>query len=188
MPRYDAEWIQVMLRPELRGSPPPEEIVAATALRPGDVVADIGCGPGFLTLPAAMSVGPSGRVYAVDIEPSMLAVVRQRAAAVPIEHVVTVAPRGSALPLPDQSVDVALCSLVLHDLDDPEDLMGEIGRITRPTGKVAIVEWTPEVNNPRKNRISPDVTARFLADVGFQAGDPIPLPPSQYLIVGSPRP
>jgi ubiquinone/menaquinone biosynthesis C-methylase UbiE len=186
VPRYDAEWIQVMLRPELRGSPTPEEIIAAIAVRPGDIVADVGCGPGFLTIPAAVAVGSSGRVYAVDVEPSMLDVVRQRSAAVPIENVVTLGPGGTTLPLPDRTADVTLCSLVLHDLDDPEALMREIARITRSTGKVAIVEWIPEVENARQNRIPPAVVARYLTDIGFRAGDPIPLPPAQYLIVGTP--
>ena len=186
MPRYDEEWVQVMLRPELRGSPSPEEIIATIAPQPGDIVADVGCGPGFLTIPAAMAVGQSGRVYAIDIEPSMLEVVRRRAAAVSVKNVVTADPTGSTLPLPDRAVDITLCSLVLHDLDDPEALMREIARITRPSGMVAIVEWNPEVENPRKNRIRPEVTSRFLADIGLRAGEPIPLPPAQYLIVGTP--
>jgi ubiquinone/menaquinone biosynthesis C-methylase UbiE len=186
MPRYDSEWVQVMLRPELRGSPNADDIVAAIGIQPGDTVADIGCGPGFLTIPAAVAVGPTGQVDAIDIEPSMLEVVRGRASSLQLSNVRTRLATEVTLPLPDAGVDVVICALVLHDLEDPEIMMREIARVVRPTGKVAIVEWTPDVENPRKNRIRPDVTARLLAQIRRQAGDPIPLPPTQYLIVGTP--
>jgi ubiquinone/menaquinone biosynthesis C-methylase UbiE len=184
VPRYDAEWVQVMLRPDLRGSPTATEIVAAIGIRPGDVVADIGSGPGFLTIAAAVAIGPTGRVDAIDVERSMLDVVRQRAISASLTNIVTHLPAGSTVPLLDQTVDVAICALVLHDLEDPEAMLQEISRVTRPGGKIAIVEWVPEVDNPRKNRISPDRTAQLLTGIGRIAGDVIPLPPAQYLIVG----
>ena len=51
----------------------PDEVVAALKLEPGERVADVGCGPGYFTLPIAKAVGPTGKVWAVDIEPQMLA-------------------------------------------------------------------------------------------------------------------
>ena len=51
----------------------PDEVVAALKLEPGERAADVGCGPGYFTLPIANAVGPTGKVWAVDIEPQMLA-------------------------------------------------------------------------------------------------------------------
>ena len=183
MPRYDAEWIQSMLRPELRGSPPAEDILAAIGLKGGQIVADIGCGPGFLTIPAATLVGPTGRIYAVDLEPAMLDDVQRRAAAIGLTNLETRSPTDSTIPLADASVDVTLCSLVLHDLDDQAGLVRDLARVTRSGGKIAIVEWVADASAPRKNRIPPSFVADLLAVSGLVAGEAIPLPPMQYLIV-----
>ena len=80
-PRYDAEWIGNLLDTERRlGGVGPEEFLKNAGLRSGDTVVDVGCGPGFMTLPAAELVGPNGRVYAVDIKQPMLNLVDTRAA------------------------------------------------------------------------------------------------------------
>ena len=184
MPRYDADWIQTMLRPELRGSPAAIEIVADIGIRPGDIVADIGCGPGFLTIPAAAAVGPTGRIDAIDLEPSMLEVVRQQATGAGLTNIITHRPTDSRLPLLDWTVDVTICALLLHDLEDPAAMLQEISRVTRPDGKIAIVEWVPDINDSRPNRIPADRIAHLLSAIGRTAGVVIPLPPAQYLIVG----
>ena len=188
MPRYDSEWIQDMLQPERRGSPSEAEIVRAIGILPGDIVADIGCGPGFLTIPAAQATGPLGRVDAIDVEHSMLEIVRQRATAIGLTNIVSHVPSTANVPLANESVDVAVCSLLLHDLDDPEAMLQEIARITRPSGKVAIVEWVPDPLSPRSNRITAPRLSAMLTSVGLDLGEQIPLPSAQYLIVGIQKP
>lgn len=184
MPRYDADWIDSLLKPERRGSPPADEILNHLQLREGMWLADVGCGPGFLTLPAASRVGPTGRVFAVDVETSMLDLVARRATEAGLIQIETRRPVDSRLPLADASVDLTLCSLVLHDLDDQTAFARELDRITRPDGRIAIIEWTPTTGDARPNRLAPAVIANLLRAVGRPPEPTIYLSEVQYLIVG----
>lgn len=183
MPRYDADWINKMLQPDLRGAPPAQRTIAQLGLQPGDVVADIGCGPGFFTLPSARAVSPGGRVYAVDLEPKMLAVIRDRAQREEIVGIETRQSRGLPIPLDDQIADWTICALLLHDVDDREALIRELHRVTKPGGRIVVVEWLPEPNETRPNRMAPQITEGLLAITGRQIHQFEPLGTQQYLVV-----
>jgi ubiquinone/menaquinone biosynthesis C-methylase UbiE len=183
MPRFDADWIDFMLQPERRGSPPANQILAMIGLHLGQVVADVGCGPGFFTIPTAALVGPSGVVYAIDLAPSMLELVQSRAAAADQSNVTTCLGRDSQIPLGDAAADVTICGLVLHDLSDREAFVRELARITRPSGVIAVTEWTVESDFKRPNRVPPEELARLLRGAGRDPGEPIALPPKQYMIL-----
>ncbi|HEX5416112.1 MAG TPA: class I SAM-dependent methyltransferase [Chloroflexota bacterium] len=182
MPRFDADWIDSMLRPERRGAEGPEETIARLRLRDGDFVADVGCGPGYFALPAARAVAPRGVVYAVDREPRMLEFVRQRARAEGIGNLTAVTAEET-IPLADESIDLAFCALVLHDLADPAPMIRELVRITRRGGRVAIVEWLPEPQESRPNRLAPARLATRFAGVAVQPPEVTLLGPRQYLAV-----
>lgn len=183
MPRYDDDWIDSMLQTERRGSPPAEETLAMLDPRPGDTVADVGCGPGFYTLAAARLIAPTGVVYAVDVEPRMLALVRQRAAAAGLGNVETLTGVSTGVPLDRALADVALCGLLLHDLSDRRSMIGELKRILRPGGRVVVTEWLPEPGDTRPNRLTPEQTAGLLDAAGLRVVDCLPLGTKQYLIV-----
>src|SRR5947207_14477542 len=70
--RETKEWIQNLDRPERIAGLKIDEVLAALKLKPGDNVADIGAGTGAFSLPFAKTVGPSGKVYSVDIDPGLL--------------------------------------------------------------------------------------------------------------------
>jgi len=182
MPRFDADWIDSMLQPERRGAELPHETVARIGLNAGQVVADVGCGPGFFTLPAARAVAPSGLVYAIDREPRMLEVIRARAEEAQVTNLV-MSQAEDAIPLADASVDLALCALVIHDLAEPDTLIRELVRITRPNGRIAIVEWLPDPNETRPNRISPDQLVGWFNRVGRVDSDIAAIGPRQYLAI-----
>ena len=73
-----AAWLE---RPEREAEEAPTKAIAALKLRPGQVVADVGAGSGYYTMLLSAAVGPRGRVYATDIQPEMLALIRKK-----IEH------------------------------------------------------------------------------------------------------
>lgn len=181
MPRFDADWIDSMLRPERRGAEGPEETIARLELRGGEVVADVGCGPGYFALPAARAVAP-GVVYAIDREPRMLELIRQRARAEGIANL-TAASADDTIPLANESVDLAFCSLVLHDLVDPTPMIRDLVRITRRSGRVAIVEWLPEPQETRPNRLSPARLAILFEGQAVHPPDVSMIGPRQYLAV-----
>ncbi len=183
MPRFDADWIDFMLQPERRGSPPAEQTLTYLGLGPGQIVADVGCGPGFFTLPAARMVAPTGLVYAIDVEPKMLELVQSRAAAENLAGVETRPGDRHRIPLGDATANLTLCALVLHDLDDRLGLVRELARVTRPNGRIAIVEWIPDPDDQRSNRMWPQETASLFVDAGRPVLEVSPLGTRQYLLI-----
>jgi SAM-dependent methyltransferase len=107
-------------------------------IRPGDVVLELGPGPGVFTVPLARRVGPQGRVIAVDIQPEMIALAARRVAGAGLANVVTHVGNAYHLPLPDESVDRVFLVSVLQEVPDPERALAEIARVLRPDGIVSI--------------------------------------------------
>jgi ubiquinone/menaquinone biosynthesis C-methylase UbiE len=183
VPRFDADWIDYLLQPARRGSPPAEETLAQLGIQPGEIVADVGCGPGFFTIAAGLAVGPAGLVVAVDLERSMLDLVQAAAAAAGLANVEVRQSTEGSLPLADGLADLTLCALVLHDLAESLSVVRELARITRPTGRIAIVEWIPQENDLRPNRLRPDRVTRLLALVGRRTVDVRQISDQQYLLI-----
>lgn len=113
--------------------------LSAMQIRPDDHVLDAGCGCGTAAVELAALVGPTGRVVAVDADPAMVAVAAVRTAGLPVDVRL-----GDlrALDLPDDSVDAARVERVLVHLTPPQDAQAvrELVRVTRPGGRVVVVE------------------------------------------------
>jgi SAM-dependent methyltransferase len=118
------------------GAPFAERLLATARLVPGERVLDVACGTGVATRLAAAAVGPTGRVAGLDPNPGMLAVARSAApAGSAIEWYEAPA---EAIPLPDEVVDVVLCSLGLMFFPDRERALREMRRVLAPGGRVVL--------------------------------------------------
>ena len=151
---------------------PAGPILRAAGIDAGQVVVDLGAGPGFFTLPAARLVGSAGRVYAVDVQPGMLDVCRRRAAEARITWIEAVHSEASHIPLPDATADRVVVAFVLHHAEDPTALLREAVRLLRAGGEVAVVE-SPRIGGtpgpPMEHRIGEDELAALAARVGLKA-------------------
>ncbi len=116
---------------------PPETILEETGLQPGMAVLDLGCGPGGFSLAAAQQVGPKGIVYALDIHPLALQMVRRTAERKHLTNL-RVLDGGELAVLPRHSVDLVLLYDVLHDLAEPEPVLAELHRVLRPAGSLSV--------------------------------------------------
>ncbi len=125
---------------------PSATVVGLLALRPGMQVADVGAGTGYFALPMARAVAPGGRVFAVDVQRAMLD--RLAARVEPEAAIVLVEGEATRTTLADRGVDLALYANVWHELDDREAALAEAARILRPAGRVAILDWRPDVEQP----------------------------------------
>ena len=121
----------------------PAAVVAQTGLMQGQVVADLGCGNGFYVLPAAQMIGPTGTVYAVDVQTQKLAATVSIANQFGYKNV-RVVQANLGKPLLDiepNSCDLVIVSNILHQITDSEALIKNIYRILKSPGRVVAVEW-----------------------------------------------
>lgn len=112
--------------------------LAALAPSPGEVVVDVGCGPGLLTKSLAEAVAPNGAVLGLDLSASMLALAGERCAA--ISHVTLARADATRLPVPSGTVDAVTAAQVLLYVERPDTAIAEMRRVLRPGGRVAIME------------------------------------------------
>ncbi len=124
-----------------------QRLLAELRLRPGQVVCDLGCGNGFYTLELARRVGPAGRVYAVDIQPEMLDLLRKRMAAARLANIVPVLGTETDPKLPTGHFDLIVLVDVYHEFSHPEAMLAAIRRALRPGGQVALAEFRAEDPN-----------------------------------------
>ena len=109
-------------------------------VREGQTVADLGCGPGYFTLPMAEMVGGSGRVIAVDLQPEMLEMLGKRARAAGLKSEIQLHQCGAdAIGLKEQ-VDFALAFYMVHELPDAAAFFREVRGLLKPGGRLLVVE------------------------------------------------
>jgi ubiquinone/menaquinone biosynthesis C-methylase UbiE len=132
--------------PERRLWLPPQAVLARLRLEPGMAVADIGAGTGYFTLPLAAVLGPLGKVVAVDLQPEMLA--RLLARVPPGATIELVQADAAHTTLPSASQDLVFTANVWHELDDPRLALAEFARLLRPGGRVAVLDWRVDVEQP----------------------------------------
>jgi SAM-dependent methyltransferase len=117
------------------------EIVKRVGLKPGQRVADIGAGTGFMSILFADAVGTSGQVYAVDLMPYFVEHIRERARSAGKGNVEAVLCREDDVNLPPGSIDVAFLSDVYHHFEYPRSSMRSIHRALVPDGEVVLVDF-----------------------------------------------
>lgn len=180
--RFDPKHVEKLDNPERRKMLPPNEIMKMLDVQQGQTVADIGCGPGYFTIPLASS---ARNVYAVDVSPEMLHLLEERAAHEELENISLVESPAEHLTLPDHTVDRVICSLVLHEVGDLKQTLSEFKRILRPGGKVLLIEWEKkqmEMGPPLSERLAADALLREVVALGFHAEISYPNP-NQYIIL-----
>jgi arsenite methyltransferase len=119
----------------------PEEVVRALELKPGDRVADLGAGSGYFTFRLARAVGPAGKVYAVDIDPDMIAYLGERAKAENAPNVEIVTAKPDDPGLAPGSVDLIFTSDAYHHIDNRVAYFANAAKTLRPGGRVAVVDF-----------------------------------------------
>lgn len=136
-----AAWLE---RPEREREEMPTRMVEALALKPGERVADIGAGTGYISRRMAVAIAPSGAVYAVEIQQEMLDALTNRLAQSGITNIVPVLGTITNPRLPEGLIDLAIMVDVYHEFDHPHEMMQQIVKSIRPGGRVVLVEYRAE--------------------------------------------
>ena len=176
-----AEWLD---RPEREVSELSDRLVDALDLKPADVVADIGAGTGFYTFRIARTV-PHGRVLAVDIQPEMLADIRERAERESIRNVEPILGSEKDPHLPTESVDVVLIVGSYPEFYYPYEMMRGIVQSLVPGGRVVLVEYRGEdetIPMPALQRLTEVQARREMSAVGLRWLRTLDVLPRQHLM------
>ena len=135
-----ATWLE---RPSRADKENPALLVDSMNLAPTDVVADIGAGTGYFTFRMAPRV-PDGRVFAVDIQPEMLDMMRETIKTEGIDNVTLVQGTVQDPKLPSDSIDAALMVDAYHEFSHPREMMLNLKEALVPGGRVYLVEYRKE--------------------------------------------
>ncbi len=166
-----------------------DEVVRALGLRPGQVACDVGAGPGYFSLRLARAVGEAGHVYAVDVEPRILSVLRDRVQSSNARNVTPVLSLPDDALLPAASCDLILIVDTYHHFPDGPAYLRRLSRALRPGGRIANVDFHKRelpVGPPPEHKVAREA---FLADAtaaGLRLAEEHTFLPYQYFVVLAP--
>jgi tRNA A58 N-methylase Trm61 len=163
------DWTARLERPDRVAGLKIEYIISSLGLKPGDVVGDMGAGPGVLSLPIAKAVAPGGKVYAVEIEQGFLDRIAAKGREAGVTNIVTVLGAFSDPKLPARDVDVALFHDVLHHIKERAEYLKATARYLKPGGRIAVVELPPDGSHKDEPElvVTKDQVKGWMADAGF---------------------
>lgn len=144
MGHQGADWLE---RPERPQEEQTDLLVKQLRIKPGEVIADIGAGTGYISRRLAKLTGSQGNVMAVDIQSEMLELLTNNMAKFGISNVVPVLGTVSNPMLAQASVDLAVMVDVYHEFEFPYEMMSALCRALKPGGRVAFVEYRREDPN-----------------------------------------
>lgn len=179
-------WSEVFDDPARDAWQRPDEVIAALELGPDARVADVGAGTGYFSVRLAPRV-PRGRVWAVDLEPSLLAHVRERAASMRLENLFPVLGTPTSPMLPE-AVDVVLVVDTWHHVEDRVAYARGLAPMLRPGGRLVIVDFTLDAPEgpPREMRLAPERVHDELTAAGWERVAEVRTLPRQYVVTYRP--
>ena len=178
-----AAWLD---RQEREQEEAPTKAVAALKLKPGQVVADIGAGSGYYTLLLSPAVDPTGKVYATDIQPEMLALLERKLATNGIKNVEAVLGTPTETKLPDGALDLAIMVDVYHELQEPQLFLRAVRRALKPDGRLVLIEFRkedPRVPIREEHKMTVREARAELEAEGFRFDEVIDVLPWQHILI-----
>jgi ubiquinone/menaquinone biosynthesis C-methylase UbiE len=178
-----APWLD---RSEREMEEAPDKALDAIDLRPGMIVADVGAGTGYFSLRMARRVGPSGKVYANDIQPEMLEKLRASAQREKLANIETVLGSEADPKLPLSKIDMVLLVDVYHEFSQPQEMLQHIRAALKPDGRLILLEYRKEDPavpiRPEHKMSVPEVKAEVEAE-GYKLDKVIETLPRQHIII-----
>ena len=140
MSHYGIDWLE---RKEREMEENTSLLLKNLAVKPGMVIADIGAGSGYQSALLSKMVG-TGKVYAVDVEPEMIAYLNARIKQEKLSHIVPVLSTEQNVSLPEKSIDMMLLADVYHEFSYPYEMTVSMLAALKPGGKLVLVEFRSE--------------------------------------------
>ena len=164
---FDPKHIAVLESKDRKTWQNPEEIMKMLELKPSYVVADLGCGSGYFTVPISRKVK---KVYAIDVQKEMLDFLEQKIQTQKIENIEPLLSGKYKIPLENESVDNLITINTLHEFPDKNKTINEIRRILKPEGHAVIIDFKKEdtaIGPPVSIRVSQKEAKQLFEERGF---------------------
>lgn len=182
-----ADWLE---RSERELEELPGAAIDKFGLKPGMVVADVGAGVGYFTIRLAQRVGPAGRVFAVDVQPEMLTILRDRAKKSGVKNIFPILGSESDPRLPPDSCDFILMVDVYHELSQPQKMLRKLRQALRKDGRLVLLEYRkedPHIPIRADHKMTVEEAKAELEAEGFTLQQTLPDLPRQHILIFSPN-
>lgn len=171
--------------PERKEWQDPEKIFSAIGIIPGMTFVDIGCGEGYFALPAARHVGPTGKVYAVDINSDAVASLREHAVHEGLPYLSAEVKSAEETVVCENCADIVFFGIDLHDFEDPNHVIRNARKMLKPSGKLIDLDWKDipmDFGPPHEKRFSVGKAENMIQSAGFRILSIQDSGPYHYLI------
>jgi len=181
--KFDAKNAGILDDPERVKILDPDSILEKLELTGEIVLADLGCGTGFFSIPASRRVK---KVIALDIQQEMLDILTDKIKKEEITNIETILSEESSIPLSDKSVNILLMANVFHELEDRSSLLKEVKRVLDLNGRLAIIDWKKiemDFGPPLQERLNEKEVIDICYDNGFTCLEKSNIVPYNYLLI-----
>jgi FkbM family methyltransferase len=182
MSHYGIGWLE---RPERELEENSSQLIKNLNIKPGMQFADIGAGSGYYSSFISKQIG-KGKVYAVDVEPEMIAFLDARIKKEKLNNVITVLGTETSVSLPESSIDMMLLVDVYHEFSFPYEMGRSMHKALKPDGKLILVEFRaedPMVPIKEIHKMSEQQAVKELKAAGFRLEKNISNLPWQHCMV-----
>jgi arsenite methyltransferase len=186
------QYLEHLDSPERDGYQKPEQVIEALALTPGMAVADLGAGSGYFTRRFVTAVTETGKVYAIDVEPEMLAYARERIEQMGVPSTVEFVLAQPENPnLPEASVDLIFLCNVYHHLEDRTTYFSKLRSALKDGSRIAIIDFYHDeragnVGFPRRHLVARETVVDELTKAGYRLVREHDFLPRQYFLEFAP--
>jgi len=178
-----ADWL---VRPEREAEEQPDRALDLIGIAKGSAVADVGAGAGYITWRMAQRVGPGGKVYASDIQPEMLELLKRNMRQRKLENVETVLGAYDDPKLPANAIDLIILVDVYHEFSEPQQMLRGMRAALKPDGRLVLLEYRgedPAVPIRPEHKMTVAQVKAELEPEGFRLDKLIDALPRQHILI-----
>ncbi len=169
--RFPASQAERLESPERLLWLPPAEVIGALEVHTGEIIADVGAGTGYFSLPLSSAVGAHGKIYAIDGQAEMLTWIEQKLKNADLGNVELIHAEAEQTGLPASSCDLFFLANLWHEIEDRAAVLSEARRVLKSSGRIAILDWRTDVEPvagpPLAHRIDSAAASLELRLAGF---------------------
>jgi ubiquinone/menaquinone biosynthesis C-methylase UbiE len=178
-----ADWL---VRPEREAEEQPDKALDLIGITKGSTAADVGAGAGYITWRLAERVGPSGKVYANDIQAAMLDLLRRNLLERGLNNVEPVLGQLDDPRLPSNTMDLVILVDVYHEFSEPQKMLRHIRQSMKPDGRLVLLEYRgedPKVPIRPEHKMTVTQVRAELEPEGFRMDHVLEELPRQHILI-----